>query len=97
MDFWSGLQIYLVVAAALAGTSYINLFRPAMQLLEEIMGRKMPWHRGWLGTSVWLISAFIFAPAVIFLLLNNDNDDFIEKFAVALANRIIKREEEEEE
>jgi len=97
MDFWGVLQIYLIVAAALAGTSYLNLYRPAIQLLEEIMERKVPRYNGVTGTIIWLLIAFIVAPITAILLLNNNNIIFIERLAVSLANGLIEEEEEEEE
>ena len=37
MDFWIGLKVYTLIAVALAGTSYMTLFRPSIELLEEIV------------------------------------------------------------
>jgi len=96
MDVWSGVQIYLVISAALAGTSYINLYRPAIQLLEEILDDKAPIYSNWVGMSMWLIMSFIVAPFTAVLLLSNDNEEFIEKLAVSLADKVIKNKEDGE-
>jgi len=93
MNFWTGLQIYIVASAALAGTSYINLYRPAIRLLEEIMGEEVTRYSGWLGITIWLMMAFILSPLTLLLLLSNDNDEFIEKFAVSIASNLIEEDE----
>lgn len=88
MDFLTGLQLYGIVAAGLAGTSYITLFRPSIELLEEIIEDKSP-YSGVFGFCVWNLLSFLAAPVVVFILLQNDNENFIEHLAVALANKII--------
>ena len=79
MDFWSGLQIYLVVAVALAGTSYWNLYKPAIELLKEILDDEVPRYSGWLGTILWLLISFTMAPITALMLLTNDNNEFIQR------------------
>ena len=93
MDLWSVLQVYIVVAAALAGTSYWNLYRPAIQLLEEIVDQDVPRYSGWMGTIMWFLISFTVAPITAVLLLSNDNEEFIEKLAVSLADGIEEDEE----
>jgi len=95
MDFWMGLQIYLIVAVALAGTSYITIYRPSMELLEEILEQKVPRFSGWLGTTLWLLIAFVAAPWTAIVLISNDNNEFIENLAVKLATDIIEEEDKE--
>ena len=93
MEFWAMVQLYTIVAAALAGTSYFTLYRPAIILTEEIIDEDLPGHKGWLGGSLWLIFATIFAPLTLFILLKNNNKDFITAFAVKLSEDFIEREE----
>lgn len=93
MDFWVGLQIYGIIAGALAGTSYINLFRPTMKLLKEILEDEIPPHDSWFGHLIWLIVSFILAPVTAFILLSNNNDLFIEKLAIALSEGLIEEDE----
>ena len=80
------LQIYGVVSTALAGTSYFTLYKPAIGLAEEILDEDLPLHKGWLGATLWLIFSGIFSPITAFVLLKNNNDDFIEKYALSIAN-----------
>ena len=92
MDFLTGLQMYLVVAIALAGTSYWTLYKPAIQLLEEIVQEKTV-YSGWLGFTIWNICATAVAPWTAFILLKNNNEEFIEQFAVALADKMMVNNE----
>ena len=90
MDF---LITYAVIAGAIAGTSYFTLYRSAIELTEEILDEDLPKYKGWMGIIFWLSISFIFAPLTAFMLLKNDNRDFIDKLALVLANRIIEEEE----
>jgi Trk-type K+ transport system membrane component len=92
MEVWGILQIYLLVAIALAGTSYFNLYRPGIQLLEEIIDQKTVYSTFWCAL-VWLVIALIMAPFIAIVLLVNDNNEFIHSLALKLASRF---EEEEE-
>ena len=92
---FTGLQVYLIVAAALAGTSYFTIYRPAIELTEEILDEDLKFYRGWFGTSLWLVITAIFAPATLIVLLRNNNESFIEQFAVALANTMMDEDEDE--
>jgi len=95
MDFWAWLQVYLIISIALAGTSYINLYRPAINLLEEILDEKNTFYSSIWGMLLWLILSFIAAPATLVLLTVNNNDSFIERFAVSIADRVINKEDNE--
>ena len=94
MDFWTGLQIYILIALALAGTSYWNLYRPTIDLLEEILGERPPIYGGWFGAIMWMIISFVLAPVTAFLLLSNNNNLFIKKLAISLYNNIVEDSEE---
>ena len=89
------LQLYIVVAIALSGTSYWNLYRPAVKLLEEILGRKEPLYSSWLGSSLWLAISFLAAPITLFYLITNDNNERIEAIATGLAESVIDEDEDE--
>jgi hypothetical protein len=95
MEIWAWVQVYGIVASALAGTSYFTLYRPGVELAEEILDEDLNLHRGWLGTTMWLLISASLAPYTLFTLLKNDNAEFIEGFAVALADRIMKDEDED--
>jgi len=96
MDYLIMLQIYGVISVALAGTSYITLYRPAIKLLEEIVEGDTP-YGGWLGFTIWNLAAIIAAPWTTYILLQNNNEEFIERFAVVLAERIMKEDEGDDE
>lgn len=92
MDFVTSAQLYGVVATAIAGTSYFTLYRPSIALTEEIVGEELPLHSGWVGITIWFLLSGIVAPWTALLLLKNDNEEFIESFAVSLADRLIEDE-----
>ena len=94
MDLLMGLGLYIVTALSLAGTSYVTLFLPSMELLEEIIEDESP-YGGVLGFIIWNICAAVAAPWTLYILIQNDNDGFIESLAVALANKILDEEDEE--
>lgn len=95
MDFSTGLGLYIIIAISLAATSYMMLFRPSIELLEEIIEDKSQ-YSGITGLIIWYIGATIAAPFVAYVLLKNDNDGFIEALAVALADKILDKEDKEE-
>lgn len=84
MDFWTAAKIYAIVSLALAGTSYYTLYKPSIELAEEIVGRDLPFHSGWLGTILWFLMSGLMSPWTIFVLLSNDNNKFIESFALKI-------------
>lgn len=94
MDFSTGLGLYIVIAISLAGTSYMTLFRPSIELLEEIIEDKSP-YKGMFGFILWNVCAALIAPWTLYILLKNDNDAFIEALAVALADKILDKEDKE--
>lgn len=97
MDFWVVMKVYGIISVALAGTSYFTLYRPSIELTEEILDENLPSHRGWVGVSLWLTFAMILSPLTLYVLLSNDNEDFIEDFAVRLSEHLMDEDEEEEE
>jgi hypothetical protein len=93
MDFWTIIQTYLLISTGLAITSYITLYRPAIAFLEEIVEQKTR-YSGPFGAALWTIIAFVFSPYILFILLSNNNRDFIELFAVTLAERAERADKE---
>lgn len=93
MDFLTGLVIYLVVAVSLSLTSYLTIFRPSIDLLEEILEQKTV-YSGVLGFLIWNICATVVSPWTLLILLSNRNTETSEKFAVSLAEALIDEEEE---
>lgn len=94
MGYWTGLQLYGVIALALAGTSYVQMYRPAIALLEEIVERKT-YYSSWLGGFMWVAASTLLTPWTLYILLKNNNEEFIEEFAVTLADKLAEEEEEE--
>jgi len=93
MDFWAAVQMYAIISAAIAGTSYFRFYRPAIDLTEEIVDESLPGYKDIPAVTVWLCIAFVLSPITTVMLLRNNNKDFIEKLALVLANRIIEEEE----
>lgn len=86
MDLWTVLGLYGVIALSIAWTGYFRLYRPSIELLEEILEQKTV-YSGATGFMIWTTFATILAPGLAMLLLANDNDKFIRGFAVNLAER----------
>ena len=96
MDSWTIFQLYGLVSVALGATSYFTLYRPAVELVEQILDEELPIYRGWFGTSLWLIIATLGSPVSALVLLSNNNDRFITDFALKLADRVIDTDEDDE-
>jgi len=92
MDIWTGFQMYLLGAIAISGTSYFNIYRPAISLLEEIVEEKTTYSSP-LGGITWIVVSTIAAPVVLYALLANDNTGFIQTLATTLANKYLEEEE----
>lgn len=95
MDLFIFLKLYIFVSVALAITSYVMLFRPTIRLVEEIIEEDCP-YGGLFGLIMWNIFSTLVAPYTLFILLQNNNEKFIEQLAVAFANKLIDKEEDEE-
>lgn len=93
MDVWLYLQAYLIISTDLAGTSYFTLFRPAVELAEEIIEERLTMHRGWRGLVLWLIITSILSPVAAYALLKNNNSEFIENYAVIISEGYIEDED----
>ena len=89
MSIWTIVQIYLLVILAIGCTSYVTLYRPAIQLLHEILEQKT-FYSGWISSILWIILASIGAPFILIALISNDNDKFINALAVTLADKYIE-------
>jgi K+ transporter len=76
-----------MIALALAGTSYLMVFRPSIELFEEIIDKENTVFSGLTGFLIWTIIATLIAPYVVFVLLQNNNKDFIENFAIGLLTK----------
>ncbi len=87
MNLWTGLTLYAVTALSLAWTSYVMIFRPSIHLFEEITEQTNSIYSGKSGFIIWTIFAFITAPWVAWTLLKNDNRNYIEDFAISLAEQ----------
>ena len=64
------------------------LFRPAVNLLEEIVDDKTP-HSGVMGFIVYFSVSTILAPGVLFLLLSNNNKSIIHKITLKMAEKYL--------
>ena len=91
MNSWIMLQIYAIIALSLGWTSYLNIFRPAISLLEEITEEKSN-YGGIFGFILWTFFASLGAPITLIVLLNNDNEQFIQLLAAKLAEEKLEDE-----
>ncbi len=91
MDLMSVAQGYLLMALALALTTYITIWRTACVIirieLEDEAGR---FYKGIPGFITWIIVATVLAPGVLFLILVEDNLDL----SMNLADNVINRRTE---
>lgn len=92
MELWDWLAGYTVGAVSLAWTSYIMIYRPAVDLLEEIVDKKTV-YSGITGFLLWTIMASIMSPWVVYALLSNNNKSFVHEFALNLADRMTDNDE----
>ena len=92
MDFVHGMWIYIIVAISLCLTSYITIFRHAVEYSEEILD-EISEYKGVFGFTLWVALATLFAPATLVLLVANDNKKVIEDIAVQLAEKQLEDDE----
>ena len=74
MDPWI---IYSIVAIGISLTSYINIFKPALELYLEITEEEDPTVGSIFYKIVWLGLAFILAPFTGYMLIRGRNDKYI--------------------
>ena len=89
MSWLIAIQIYLLVALAIAGTSYFLLYRPSISLFKELADKEKTIYGGLTGFVIWMMVATVFAPWAGLLLLKNNNEGIIEQFALNLVHREI--------
>lgn len=92
MEIFTVLIGYLIVALSLSITSYITLFRPSVDLLEDIIGFKTN-YRGIQAFLTWIFFATLSAPWVLLILLSNNNKEIVEKIAIDLAEDYLDDDE----
>ena len=68
------------------------LYQPSIELLEEILDEKTV-YSGLTGFIIWNSIAVILAPGIMFLLLKNDNEKWIQEFALKLADKRLDDDE----
>jgi len=91
MEFIQALGIYSLVAIALTWTTYITIYRPAIEILEGIIELKTSFS-GIIGFIMYTIVGFIFAPILPLLIIANDNESLRIKLASELLSRYIDDE-----
>lgn len=92
MDIFTGLISYLIVALSLSLTSYITIFKPSIDLLEDIVGEKTS-YSGIFAFLIWTVLGTLCAPWLLVILLSNNNTTIVEKIAVDLAEGYLEDDE----
>lgn len=92
MDIFTGLIGYLIVALSLSLTSYITIFKPSIDLLEDIVGEKTS-YSGIFAFLIWTVLGTLCAPWLLVILLSNNNTTIAEKIAVDLAEGYLEDDE----
>ena len=80
MEIWI---IYAIIALSIALTSYINIYKPALDLYIEITEEESPIIASTVYNVVWVIIAFTMAPFVAFMLFRGRNDNYIRDLVIA--------------
>lgn len=80
MEIWI---IYAIVALSVALTSYINIYKPAVELYIEVTEEENPTIASWLYKIIWIVLAAIMAPFIAIMLLKGRNDNYIRDLVVA--------------
>ena len=80
MEIWI---IYAIVALSIALTSYLNIYRPAIDLYIEITEEESPIVASIIYKIVWIVLAFIMAPFIAIMLMKGRNDNYIRDLVVA--------------
>ena len=83
---------YLITSLSLSLTSYFMLFRPSVNLLQEILNTEDTAYNGVQGFLIWNMLATVFSPVALISLLKNNNTKIIETIATGLADREIDEE-----
>ena len=80
MDPWI---IYAVIAFGISLTSYLNIYRPALDLYVEITEENRPIVGTIIYKVVWIVLAFIMAPIIGIMLIRANNDKYIRDLVIA--------------
>ena len=75
--------IYGILALSISLTSYINIYKPAVELYKEITDEDVPQVGSIIYKFVWIVLGFVLAPFVGFMLLKGRNDNYIRDLVVA--------------
>lgn len=80
MDPWI---IYAIIAFGISLTSYINIYRPALDLYIEVTEDEKPIVGTFVYKIIWVLLTFIGAPLVAFMLIRGINEKYIRELVVA--------------
>lgn len=80
MEIWI---IYAIVAFSISLTSYLNIYKPAVELYVEITEEERPIINSIIYKVVWVILGFLMAPFIAIMLLRGRNDNYIRDLVIA--------------
>jgi len=75
--------IYAIIALSISLTSYINIYRPALELYLEITEESNPIVGSIIYKIIWVALAFLVAPATAYILLRGGNDKHVKNLVLA--------------
>lgn len=75
--------IYATIALSISLTSYINIYKPALDLYKEITEESNPIFGSIIYKMIWIVVAFIMAPATAFMLIRGGNERYIKNLVLA--------------
>ena len=80
MEYWI---LYATVALAVSLTSYLNIYKPALELYKEVTEDEKPIIGTLMYKLVWIVLAFAMAPFIAVMLAKGRNDNYIRDLVVA--------------
>ena len=78
----NALIIYLLVALSIGLTSYLTIYRPSIELYEEVSEDFSSVQRGIIFQLFWILLATALAPIIGMILLKGKNTKYIKNLAL---------------
>ena len=78
----NGWIIYLLVAISISLTSYITIYKPALELYIDIIEERNIIQNSILGKFLWIILGTVLAPFVGIALLSGKNSNIIRRIVL---------------
>ena len=74
----SGWILYLITALSIGITSYITIYKPAVELYVEILEDEDVLQTSWTAAILWILASTRAAPVIAITLLSGKNEKIIK-------------------